>query len=185
MGGNLTDDNLDELKHRGEPHSNIKHFVETGTYKGDTSILASKHFKHVHTIEIHEPLHLESKARCSDLGITNINFILGDSLEKLNTVMDTLNGDGAVFFIDAHISGSDSGWNQKTRVPLMEELEIILQQKIGPSVFILDDVRLWKSIRAWDWVHITNQSIVDKFKEHSVPVISYYEKDDRFFVFTM
>ena len=57
--------------------------------------------------------------------LSNIFFLLGDSLEKLPCIMPKVL-DGAVFFIDAHISGGDSGWNQKIRVPLIEELDIIL-----------------------------------------------------------
>ena len=89
--------------------------------------------------------------------------------------------DGSVFFIDAHQSGPDTGNNGKW-VPLVEELDIILETKLGPSVFIFDDVRLWKK-KCWDWAHITEKSILDQFKKKDVVVIKSYEKGDRFWVF--
>lgn len=184
MGGNLKEDEIVDIKNRGSPYSEIKNFVETGTYKADSTIIASKHFENVYTIEIFEPLHIESSKRCEDLGITNIKFVLGDTLQKMPEVMDSVGGNGCVYFIDAHISGGDSSWNQKIRVPLFEELDIILGYTIPPSVFIFDDLRLWKSIKAWDWAHITNDAIVDKFREKGIELLSYYEKDDRFYVYT-
>jgi hypothetical protein len=92
--------------------------------------------------------------------------------------------DGAVFFIDAHASGHDSGWNNKIRVPLMEELNIILSYSIGPSVFIFDDLRLWKDIKAWDWLHINNEFILQTIKDKGIEIFASYEENDRFFVFT-
>lgn len=182
MGGSLEQEEIIYINNQGAPYNTINNFVETGTYKGDTAIAASKHFKNVYTIEICEPLYTDSVVRASNEGIRNINFLLGDSLQQLNNVLpNVLNG--AVFFIDAHISGIDSSWNNVNRVPLIEELKIILSYKIGPSVFIFDDLRLWKG-KVWDWEHITNDSIIRKFIENEVEISHIFEKNDRFYVFT-
>lgn len=183
MGGSLKQEELQEIKNRGNPYSNIKNFVETGTYKADSTIAAAKIFENVYTIEVYEPLYTSSKLRAENENINNINFYLGDSLEKLKEIIPLVT-DGAVFFIDAHISGNDSGWNGQNRVPLIEEIDIILTQDIGPSVFIVDDLRLWKTDKAWDWAHITNEFIVEKFKKKNIKISSYFEKNDRFFIFT-
>ena len=165
MGGSMTEDEILDIKSKGSLYRDIQYFVETGTYKAATTIVASSHFEKVFTIEICEPLYRSAKQMCQDdLAIPNIQFILGDTLAKLPEVMEEVSGSGCVYFIDAHISGSDSGWNENTRVPLFEELDIILQYRIPPSVFIFDDVRLWKTIKAWDWVHITDELILSKFK---------------------
>jgi hypothetical protein len=174
MGGSLDQEEILYIKNQGVPYDNIDNFVETGTYKADTAIAAAKHFKHVYTIEIFEPLYTDGILRASNEGISNIVFLLGDSLEQLkNVVPDVLSG--AVFFIDAHISGGDSSWNNVNRVPLMEELDIILSHKIGPSVFIFDDLRLWKQ-KIWDWEHITNESIIRKFILRGIEISHMFEK---------
>lgn len=183
MGGSLKQEEIQEIKDHGYPYTEIKNFVETGTYKADSTIIAAKNFDNVYTIEIFEPLYNESRERVSNEGIQNITFLLGDSLEQLPNIMPKVT-DGAVFFIDAHISGADSGWNGKIRVPLVEELDIILSHNLGPSVFIFDDLRLWKTIKAWDWEHITNDFLVQKFKDKNIKLLSYFEKDDRFYVYT-
>jgi hypothetical protein len=184
MGGSLKESEITYIHQVDPKYKNIKNFVETGTYKADSTVIAAKHFENVYTIEIFEQLYEESKARADNEGITNITFYLGDSLDKLKEITPKVL-DGAVFFIDAHISGSDSGWNGTTRVPIFEELDIILSNpSLGPSVFIVDDLRLWKSIKAWDWAHITNESIIQKFKDKNIKVSSYFEKSDRFYVFT-
>ena len=139
MGGSLKQEEIQEIKDHGYPYTEIKNFVETGTYKADSTIIAAKNFDNVYTIEIFEPL---------------------------------------------YISGCDSGWNGTIRVPLIEELDIILSYKLGPSVFIFDDLRLWKTIKAWDWEHITNEFLVQKFKDKDIKLLSYFEKDDRFYIYT-
>lgn len=183
MGGSLLQEEINHIKLYGIPYSEIKNFVETGTYKADSTILASQNYHKVYTIEIFQPLYEESKQRLQNLGIKNVNCLLGDSLEHLHNIMPKVS-DGSIFFIDAHISGSDSGWNGKIRVPLIEELDIILSYELGPSVFIFDDLRLWKSIQAWDWNHINNDTLLSKISaKHKV--FTSFEKNDRFFVFTI
>jgi hypothetical protein len=192
MGGSLTENEILTIK-KYKP-SQIKTFIETGTYKADTTILASKHFEQVHTTEIYEPLYNESKKRAQNENITNITFHLGDSATLLNEILEKIKDEnkenkiGFVFFIDAHISGNDSGWNSKVRVPLIDELEVILKysDKLGPSVFIFDDVRFWKgqTNEAWDWSHITPQIIMKHLIDKDIDINSFYEKNDRFFIFT-
>ena len=179
MGGSLL---YEEFSANMNNYKNIKYFVETGTYKADTTIAMSSHYDHVYTTEIHEGLYETSKKRAEDAGITNITFLRGNSIELLYDIVPKVLA-GAVFFIDAHISGGDSSWNGVQRVPIMEELDVILSHKIGPSIFIIDDLRLWKD-GVWDWAHVTNIDIVKLFIERGFKVKSFYEKNDRFYVFT-
>lgn len=183
MGGSLIQEEINYINLHGFPYKEIKNFVETGTYKADSTILAANNYENVYTIEVFEPLYKESKERVSNLGINNITLLLGDSLQQLHNVMPNVT-DGAIFFIDAHRSGTDSGWNNNIRVPLVEELDIILSYNLGPSVFIFDDLRLWKTIKAWDWNHINNDNLVKKISE-KLKVFTFFERNDRFFVFTM
>ena len=182
MAGPLTPEELDSTCSTPE-HKKIRYFVETGTYKADTTLLAAKKYEHVFTTEIKEDLYETSRKRAQDEGVTNITFMLGDSVELLKEITPKVE-EGAVFFIDAHISGHDSGWNKKQLVPALEELEVILSHKLGPSVFIVDDLRLWKENAPHDWAHITNMKIVQKFLDSGHNVTSFYESNDRFFVLT-
>ena len=181
MGGSLQYSEIQKVTTNAK-HKYIKYFVETGTYIGDTTMMAAKHYKHVHTIEIHETLHEQSKNRAKEEGVENITFHLGDSLEILPKIIPEVK-EGAVYFLDAHISGSDSSWNGTLRVPIMEELDIILLHKIGPSVIIIDDLRLWKQ-KTWDWAHITTERILLKFTEHKVRINSFLEYNDRLYILT-
>lgn len=181
MGGSLEYSEIQKVVVNAK-HKSIKYFVETGTYMGDTTMMAAKHYEHVHTIEIHEGLYEQSKKRAEIEGVENITFHLGDSLVVLPNIVPDVK-EGAVFFIDAHISGMDSSWNGINRVPIMEELEIILSHGIGPSIIIIDDLRLWKQ-KVWDWAHVTTCSIVAKFKEHKTKISSFLEFNDRLYILT-
>jgi hypothetical protein len=64
---------------------------------------------------------------------TTVSFFLGDSVECLKDIVPLVL-EGAVFFLDGHMSNGDTWWNEKQRVPLYEELDVILSHKIGPSV---------------------------------------------------
>ena len=178
MGGPLTLEELLDAKN----HNNIKYFVETGTYKADTTIMASKYFDKVYTTEIHPGLYTSAMNRANTENVSNINFYLGDSSTLLRQITPQVL-DGAIFFLDAHISGSDSGWNGTDRVPILKELDAILTYKIGPSVFIVDDLRLWKQ-QVWDWAHITNEGLVSEFTKRNIEVVKSFEKNDRFYIFT-
>jgi len=156
-------------------------FVETGTYKADTSIMASKHFSHVYTTEIVPDLYQNSKDRAEKEGIENITFLLGDSVKLLDDIMSKLNGD-TVFFLDAHQSGNDTS-NNGINVPILNELDVILKYSIGPSLFIIDDLRLWKS-QVWDWQHISSQAIFTKILLAGHRIVGTIEYNDRYYVLT-
>ncbi len=184
MGGSLEYEEILSAT-KGRKHANIKNFLETGTYFGQSALMAAKHFDNVYTVEIYEPLYNECVERAKKEGVDNIHFFLGDSLDRLPEMVEHVK-DGVVCFIDAHISGNDSSWNGKERVPLLQELDIILSYKLGPSLFIVDDIRFFKhhEKEAWDWNHIDNIKIVKMFKEKGYKVISFFESNDRLWILT-
>ena len=77
----------------------IQNFIETGTYMGDTTEWASKHFKHVETVEAYEKIYTETSTKLEHL--KNIRFHLGDSSELLPKIIQGLRGP-SLFFLDAH-----------------------------------------------------------------------------------
>ena len=142
----------------------------------------------MYTIEIVDKLYQDSIDRFESENITNITPYKGDSLSILPIIIDQIPKDeGAVYFIDAHQSGPDTSFNQKQQVPLIEELQILIEKNISPAIYIFDDVRFWKGHeqQAWDWEHITEDFIINMFEGKNIGVIDYYVKNDRFFVMTV
>lgn len=118
---------------------NIVSFIETGTYKGDTAIWASKYFKNVMTIENSKIFYDEIvKNKNPD----NIEFLFGDSNEILKQIVPKL-GKSAIFWLDAHWCGGDS-FGEKSQCPLIQELDTIIKTQIPHFIFI-DDARLFMS----------------------------------------
>lgn len=182
MGGSLTEQELVNLR-TTERYKNIKNFVETGTYDGASAMLAAKFFDRVFTIEIHQGLYEASVNRIKNRGITNVTCLLGDSANLIGTVAEQVK-DGAVFFLDSHYSGEGTGWNNEKHVPLYEELDKILAVKdLGPSIFVIDDVRLWTTEHDPIWSEITNEKIIAKFISTGYNVLGYHVKLDRLYVY--
>lgn len=173
MGGSLK---FEEIRDYLPIINNPNFFVETGTYKAVTTMEMAKHFKIVFTTEINKKLYEESKEKAKE--IKNIGFLLGDSVKLLDNIMPKVK-DGAVFFLDAHQSGSDTSNNGVKHVPLFEELDTILKYDLGPSLFIIDDYRLFNKF--WDWEGITVSSILKKFEEKR-KVTSNFVENDRLYI---
>jgi hypothetical protein len=173
MGGELFSEELETI-----PELYKKIFIESGTYKGDTSLLASRHFPEVITIEIFKPLYDEAKEKLKET--SNVTQYLGDSVEILNE--DDVYGKykyGGVFFLDGHISGHDSSYSSEHPVPLLKELEVLTKRYLGPSLIIIDDVRLWEQ---GHWQTVTKEKILACFNPGQVKCA--YVKNDRFWIYT-
>ncbi|UUT40525.1 hypothetical protein [carnivorous sponge associated iridovirus] len=138
--------------------------------------MVSPHFKKVCTIEIFEPLYQESLA--SFKNYDNIKALFGDSVLVLPTLYEDYK-DGAVFYMDAHVSGWDSAHNPEHPVPLLKEINVINKKPIGPSLFIVDDLRLWKN---GHWQGISNAAICSQFRPGQIK--KAYEKNDRYWILT-
>jgi hypothetical protein len=114
-------------------------FLETGTYLGDTTEIAAKHFPFVHTIELGKDLFEKAKKRFSKK--KNISLYLGDSSELLPSILKQIK-DKAVIFLDAHFS---MGTTVKgiVNTPILTELDHIKKSKHINSIIIIDDIRMF------------------------------------------
>lgn len=178
-------------------YSNNYIFVESGTYKGGTIFPISKNFKINHTIEINK----NAYKFCTDIAkknnINNINFYLGDTIDKLPQIVTNLKTtDFTIFFLDGHVTQNNSGYTGKGKVdvPILEELQIIYNNYNGSGIIIIDDTRLLNknssSETAFaDWSTISINTILNSF--NSDRIIKYYfslgggikqEKDDRIII---
>ncbi len=119
---------------------NLPTFVETGTWKGDTSVWASQHFQNVFTVEFAKHIYESTSGIYSH--VKNIEFLWGHTKEQLKLVVPQLK-EPALFWLDAHwMGGGTAGENDEC--PLLEELEIINNSECEHFILI-DDARLFLS----------------------------------------
>lgn len=118
----------------------ISTFIETGTYQGDTAYWASGVFNHVITIEATKSLYKKVTEKYRH--IKNIEFICGDSREKLRGVIAKLD-EPSIFWLDGHWSGNTT-YGVNNQCPLIEEIEIINSSEYEHFILI-DDARYFLS----------------------------------------
>lgn len=124
---------------------NANVFIETGTYKGNTALWASKNFKQVYTIEFDEHRFNKTVARISNMeNVENIGFIQGNSKDALKGVLDHID-EPIIFWLDAH--GLYAGnMTLEDEIPLMQELQNIFEWKKRTNkecAILIDDARLF------------------------------------------
>ncbi len=161
--------------------SHLNYFIETGSYKGETSLLASKYFSHVCTIEIIESL-IKPTIYSSDS--KNISYFIGDSVKLLPDILSSYNSN-CVFFIDAHQSGPDTGNNGNVLVPVIDELNIISKNIKEKNLFIINDLRFWKNQRleAPDWSNVSIVNVLKIFLENdNLEILDFFEKNDKLWI---
>lgn len=118
---------------------NLKSFVESGTYLGDTSINLSKSVDKLYTIEVSKFLYNLAKFRLRKK--RNIELIKGDSAEILGNLLKNI-GNPCLFYLDGHYSGGISSSAIEYESPLKRELESIGSfYHLSGSIVVVDDAR--------------------------------------------
>lgn len=108
------------------PKTNI--FIETGTSHGASSILATKHYEKVYTMDIVDVVSNTFK------DIPNIFFYNESSITALPKILDNVN-ERTTFWLDAHPN------NYKIEEwPLFDELRAIAKHSIKNHNLIFDDI---------------------------------------------
>lgn len=109
-------------------------FVETGTYKGDTTRWAAGEFASVTTLEAYKPRYTKTKSGLKDL--SNVRFVHDDSRNLVNYLPDV----PAILWLDAHWCGDyEKSLGTDGECPLIEELAAV---RPG-DVVLIDDARLF------------------------------------------
>jgi hypothetical protein len=118
------------------------HFVETGTFMGDTSYQMKDVFKQVDTIELDEKLALKAQARFADF--KNVKVWVGDSGEKIDDILRGIPSKTiSLFWLDGHFSGGITA-KADLNTPISKELEKVLKHNKN-HVILIDDARLFYS----------------------------------------
>lgn len=108
-------------------------FIETGTYRGETSIWASEYFARVITIEASKEIYTNLNLK----KFANITALFGNSTELLQHIIR----ESSIFYLDAHNSGGAT-FNS---YPLLDELDIVNGSNFD-HVIIVDDARFCMSV---------------------------------------
>jgi hypothetical protein len=152
-------------------------FVETGTYRGDTTAGAAALFREVHTIELSRELYERARERFKDT--ENVTCHHGDSAKVLRALAPTIN-EPAVFYLDAHWAGGNTARGE-VEAPLLEEIDSIMARS-QKDVVVIDDLRLiGKSgktglalsreypLSDFDWRHVSMEAILDRLGRPNAP----------------
>ena len=126
----------------------IDTFVETGTYKGDMTAVAARHFSRVYSIELQDGFYQDAVKRFSDN--PQVSIFKGDSAKVLAKVLERIN-EPAVFWLDAHggkKAKNEDGTDQAA--PVREEVELILAHPLAHKhVILVDDVHTFIKGTKW------------------------------------
>ena len=117
-------------------------WVETGTYKGDTTYYLSKKYPHIYSVEPNVEFYKEALNIFKGLNVTLFNDV---SENVLPILLPTLKGN-LNFWLDGHYSGGETFKGNK-ECPIKDELnsiEVNFDNFEKISIFI-DDVRLFLS----------------------------------------
>lgn len=121
----------------------IQNLVETGTFGGDTSRLASHYFKKIYTIELKHDYF--QKSLISFKNYPNIYPLEGHSPYLLKQIIPQIDGK-ILFWLDAHWCGENSAkWNEQM-TPIREELIAIKECGLKNSIILIDDVRIFHGL---------------------------------------
>lgn len=114
-------------------------FVEGGTFRGESTQVAAGVFSNLWTIEIDSKLWQTA----ADKFKTNprIKCLLGDTSVILPNLCSSISSP-AFFWLDAHWSMGDTSFGSK-HVPLLDELEAIVNNFTQSCIIAIDDVRLF------------------------------------------
>lgn len=125
----------------------LKVFVETGTYRAGSTLLAAPHFEWVYSIEGDRSRFEKTQAGLGNDRPKNATFIYGDSRHELARVLATI-AQPCLIWADAHWCGGGAAEAHALgdECPLREELEAVnASAYTAQHVLMIDDARLFTS----------------------------------------
>lgn len=117
--------------------SNLCSFVETGTFKGETTFVQSFYFKSCYTIELSTELYRLATEKFKSF--PNVHLYHGDSAILLGEIVPILS-EPALFWLDGHYSEGETAKGD-LNTPIMKELEIVIGDKRFKHLILIDDAR--------------------------------------------
>jgi len=141
-------------------------WIETGTYKGDTSALLSKVASKVYTLEPADGLFEKAQLRFKNNPVVEV--IHGTSEDVFPRLLPDLTGD-LVFWLDGHYSAGET-YQGALETPIRVELKEISRSlpKWGRVVILVDDIRCFNPLNN-QWAQYPSiDFLVDWAREHKL-----------------
>lgn len=166
---------------------NLKVFVETGVGNGDGVIEAQKHpFEKIISIEI-MPVQVQ-RMREKFKNDPRVEIVEGNTLEILPKILEQYQ-DNICFWLDAHFPGADIGMGRhddesiddRTRLPLEEELFMIRDKRKGKDVILFDDLKIYRNQGRDAWRHDIkprHEFTSDNFFEQILAATHHFHGED-------
>lgn len=124
----------------------LAQFIETGTHVGDTlAFMAQQKGIHATSIELDEGYYLAAKQRF--VSYPNVTILQGDSGKLLPKLVYQLRAP-ALFWLDGHYSGGDTG-KAESDTPVSAELDAILTSPVIGHVILIDDARCFDGTHSY------------------------------------
>jgi prepilin-type processing-associated H-X9-DG protein len=143
-------------------YGNGNTFIETGTYLGDTVMLAlDAGYKQIHSCELNDELY---KNACEQFRRNHkVRIWHGDSVDCLWQIQQQRGPGAATFWLDAHASGPLVG-GKSGGSPVLDELRIIKHyiDLFPDDTIFIDDRRLfgseeWSGVKEEDAIALLNE----------------------------
>ncbi len=144
--------------------ANAKIFVETGTYMGNTVEYVENNFEKIYTIEVDSDLHMFNENYSGKEG--KIEFILGDSKDKLKKVLKKIGNKKAIFWLDAHCSEGITSMGE-SYTPILDEIRDI-ERHSSEGTILIDDLRLFKSDKRYPSIEDIHASTEKNVEEKEI-----------------
>jgi hypothetical protein len=134
----------------------LSHFIETGTYLGDTLAEVARNKSVTCTsIELSDELYKAAVQRFRDY--RNVGLRHGDSGQVLPECVQGMKSP-ALFWLDGHYSGGNTARGEGD-TPVSAELESILDSPIKTHVILIDDARCFNGTNSYPHLHVLLQVV--------------------------
>lgn len=139
----------------------IKNFVETGTGDGSSmdKVLLTEIVDNAYGIELDDELYANLAEAYA--GIDYMHLYKGYSEDKMANVMDDIDDEPALFWLDAHFPGADYGpagygaeEDVNKRLPMEAELRVMKEKRdLSKDIIFMDDLRIYvdRGYEAGNW----------------------------------
>ena len=139
----------------------IKNFVETGTGDGSSmdKVLLTEIVDNAYGIELDDELYANLEKAYD--GIDYMHLYKGYSEDEMANVMDDIDDEPALFWLDAHFPGADYGpagygaeEDVNKRLPMEAELRVMKEKcDLSKDIIFMDDLRIYvdRGYEAGNW----------------------------------